>query len=184
MKNKKFNYLKNTLILALILLLNVNCERDLSDDASLSTFSKNPAVFIDAFSAGLGYGAFGGSKFSAFTVDTQTKYQGSASMRFDVPSEGDPAGAYAGGVFIDGSGRNLTEYDALTFWVKGSQAATLNEVGFGTDFGLNKYNVVMKNVPIGTNWSKVIIPIPDASKLVQEKGMFWYSEGPEGGLGK
>jgi len=183
MKNKKINYLKNTFVLAMILLLNVSCERDLSDDATLSTYSKNPAVFIDAFSAGLGYGAFGGSKYSAFTVDNEIKYQGSASMRFDVPSEGDPAGAYAGGVFIDGSGRNLTEYDALTFWVKGSQAATLNEVGFGTDFGENKYNVVMQNVPIGTNWQKVIIPIPDASKLVQEKGMFWYSEGPEGGSG-
>lgn len=183
MKNKKINYLKNTFVLALVLLINVNCERDLSDDATLSTFSKNPAVFIDAFSAGLGYGAFGGSKYTAFTVDTETKYKGTASMRFDVPSEGDPAGAYAGGVFIDGSGRNLTEYDALTFWVKGSQAATLNEVGFGTDFGENKYNVIMQNVPIGTNWSKVIIPIPDASKLVQEKGMFWYSEGPENGLG-
>jgi len=104
-------------------------------------------------------------------------------MRFDVPSVGDPGGAYAGGVYIDGSGRNLTDYDALTFWVKGSQAATLNEVGFGTDFGLNKYNVLMKNISIGTNWQKVIIPIPDASKLIQEKGMFWYSEGPENGLG-
>lgn len=183
MKNMKSNNLKSTFLLAMILLMNVSCERDLSDDATLSTFSKNPEVFIDAFSAGLGYGAFGGSKYSAFTVDTETKYQGTASMRFDVPNEGDPAGAYAGGVFMDASGRNLTEYDALTFWVKGSKAATLNEVGFGTDFGANKYNVVLQNVSIGTNWQKVIIPIPDASKLVQEKGMFWYSEGPEGGLG-
>jgi hypothetical protein len=183
MKNNKINYLKSTFMLAVVLLANVSCERELSDDATLSTYSKNPAVFIDAFSAGLGYGAFGGSKYTAFTVDTETKYQGTASMRFDVPSAGDPSGAYAGGVFIDGSGRNLTEYDALTFWVKGSQAATLNEVGFGTDFGENKYNVVMQNVPIDTNWKKVIIPIPDASKLVREKGLFWYSEGPENGLG-
>ena len=183
MKNKKINYLKSTFLLAFVLLTSVSCERELSDDATLSTYSKNPAVFIDAFSAGLGYGAFGGSKYTAFTVDNETKYQGTASMRFDVPSAGDPSGAYAGGVFIDGSGRNLTEYDALTFWVKGSQAATLNEVGFGTDFGENKYNVVMQNVPIDTNWKKVIIPIPNAAKLVREKGLFWYSEGPENGLG-
>lgn len=183
MKNIKINYLKTFFLTAFILSLNVSCERNLSDDATLSNYSKNGEVFIDGFSAGLGYGAFGGSKYTAFTVDKEVKYAGTASMRFDVPTEGDADGAYAGGVFIDGTGRNLTEFDALTFWVKGSQAATLNEVGFGTDFGLNKFNVVLKNVNIGTNWQKVIIPIPDASKLIQEKGMFWYSEGPENGKG-
>ena len=145
MKNIKINYLKNVFVLALLSIANLSCERNMSDDAKLATFSKNGDVFIDTFSAGLGYGAFGGSNYTAFTVDTDVKYQGSASMRFDVPSVGDPKGAYAGGVFIDGSGRNLTDYDALTFWVKGSQAATINEVGFGTDFGLNKYNVKMRH---------------------------------------
>lgn len=183
MKNQKINYLSLTFLLSLFLVTNVSCERDLSDEAELSTYPKTAEVFIDAFSAGLGYGAFGGSKYTAFTVDSEEKYQGTASMRFDVPSEGDPDGAYAGGVFIDASGRNLTDYDALTFWIKGSQAASVNEVGFGTDFGANKYNVIMSNLSIGTNWKKVIIPIPDASKLIQEKGMFWYSEGPENGLG-
>ena len=182
MKRNNIKFI-NSVLLGLILFAGSSCERDLSDDATLSTFSKDPNIFIDTFSAGLGYGAFGGSKYTAFTVDTDVKYQGSASMRFDVPNEGDAQGTYAGGVFIDGSGRNLTEYDALTFWVKSSQGATLNEIGFGTDFGENKYNVIMKNVSIGTNWQKVIIPIPDASKLVQEKGQFWYSEGPENGLG-
>jgi len=183
MKNIKLNTMKNSVLLALVILFTISCDRNLSDDATLSTFSKNGDVFIDAFSAGLGYGAFSGTNYTAFSVDTDVKYQGTASMRFDVPSVGDPRGTYAGGVFIDGSGRNLTDYDALTFWVKGSQAATLNEVGFGTDFGLNKYNVRMQNVPIDTNWKKIIIPIPDASKLVQEKGLFWYSEGPENNLG-
>ena len=183
MKNIKINYIKNVFVLALLSITNFSCERNMADDATLSTYSKNGDVFIDTFSAGLGYGAFGGSKYTAFTVDTDVKYLGTASMRFDVPSVGDPSGAYAGGVFIDGSGRNLTEFDALTFWVKGSQAATLNEVGFGTDFGLNKYNVRMQNVPIDTNWKKIIIPLPDASKLIQEKGMFWYSEGAENNLG-
>lgn len=182
MKKINFNYLRNAFLVGLVFFTSASCEREMSVETE-STFSKNGEVFIDTFSAGLGYGAFGGSKYTAFTVDTSVKYQGSASMRFDVPSVNDPDGAYAGGVFIDGSGRNLTDFDALTFWIKGSQAATINEVGFGTDFGLNKYNVVMSNVGIGTNWRKVTIPIPDASKLIQEKGMFWYSEGPENGLG-
>lgn len=183
MKNTKINYLKITFLIGILVTTTFSCQRDLSDDAQLSTYSKNGEVFIDAFSPGLGYGAFGGSKYTAFVVDSDVKHQGTASMRFDVPNVGDPQGAFAGGVFIDASGRNLTDYDALTFWVKSSQGASLNEVGFGTDFAENKYNVVLKNVSIATNWQKVIIPIPDASKLLQEKGMFWYSEGPENGLG-
>ncbi|MEI7508767.1 MAG: glycosyl hydrolase family 16 [Flavobacterium sp.] len=183
MKNIKINNVKKIFLLGLILITSVNCQRNLSDDATLSTYSKNGDVFIDGFSAGLGYGAFGGSKYTAFTVDKEVKYEGTASMRFDVPSYGDPSGAYAGGVYIDGSGRNLTDFDAITFWVKGSQAASLNSIGFGVDFGLNKYRVEMSNVSIETNWQKVTIPIPDASKLIQEKGLFWYSEGPENNLG-
>ena len=182
MKHLQFKNFRIGLLLITTLFANSGCDREMATENE-STFSKNADVFIDAFSAGLGYGAFGGSKYTAFTVDTNVKYLGTAAMRFDVPTAGDPDGAYAGGVFIDGSGRNLTDYDALTFYIKGSQAATLNEVGFGTDFGLNKYNVIMNNVPISTNWRKVTIPIPDASKLIQEKGMFWYSEGPENGLG-
>ncbi len=183
MKNIKIYYLKTFLLIVFTFVTIIACERELSDDATLSSNNINPEVFIDTFSPGLGYGAFGGSKYTAFVVDTEVKYQGTASMRFDVPSVGDINGAYAGGGFIDGNGRNLTSYDALTFWVKGTKAATLNEIGFGTDFGLDKYRVAMTNVSIGTNWQKVIIPMPDTSKLTKEKGMFWYAEGPENGLG-
>ena len=34
-------------------------------------------------------------------------------------------------------------------------------------------------LPLTTKWKKYIIAIPDASKLFQEKGMFWYAEGAE-----
>ncbi len=177
------NIIKNSILLGLTIFTSISCERNLTDDAVLSTYSKNPEVFIDTFSPNLGYGAFGGSKYSAFSVDTQVKYIGSASMRIDVPEVGDANGTYAGGVYIDQIGRNLTDYDALTFWIKSSHGATINELGFGNDFGLNKYNVTLKNVSVSTNWQKITIPIPDASKLIKEKGMFWYSEGPEDGHG-
>ena len=183
MKNIKNNCLKYSLLITIVVFANVSCERELSEDAILSTYPKTAEVYIDGFSAGLSYGAFAGSKYTAFNIDTNEKYAGSSSMRIDVPSENDPEGNFAGGVYIDDIGRNLTDYDALTFWVKGSQAATINEVGFGNDFNENKYNVSLKNVSIDTNWKKVIIPIPNASKLIQEKGMFWYAEGPENGLG-
>lgn len=183
MKNIKFMYLKIALLFGFVFTMTVSCERDLSEGVEFATFGTSAEVFIDGFSGGLSYDPFGGSKLDAFSVDSDEKYSGTASMRFDVPSFGDPLGAYAGATFRDASGRNLTGYDALTFWVKASQAATLNEVGFGNDFEGNKFLTTLNNVPLTTYWQKIVIPIPDASKLEREKGVFWYAEGPENGFG-
>ncbi|MCA6074655.1 hypothetical protein [Fulvivirga sedimenti] len=159
------------------------CERNPSDDVDFAKFPDRPEVFIDGFSGGLEYLPFDGSKPDAFTVDNETVYQGSASMRFDVPNVGDPTGSFAGAIFPDYGGRNLTGYDALTFWARGSKAATINEIGFGNDFGENKFQVTINNLQISTGWKKYTIPIPDPSKLTLQKGMFWYAEGPEDGQG-
>lgn len=121
MKNKKINYFKITFLLGLVFLTNVNCERDLSEDATLSTFSKMGEIFTDA-PVGLGsnfYFPYGGSKATAWSVDNEVSYKGTSSMRFDVPNSNDPEGNYAGAIFrIDGAGRDLTDYDVLTFWAK------------------------------------------------------------------
>ena len=183
MKKSNYIYTKIIILLGLMVSVTVGCERSLSDEVAFATFPKTAEVFIDGFSGGLNYFPFSGSKENAFTVDKEVKYKGTASMRFDVPRVGDPGGSYAGAIFPDATGRNLTGYDALTFWVKATQTATLNEVGFGNSFGENKYLVTLNDVPLSTNWTKVIIPIPDASKLTLEKGMFWYAEGPENGNG-
>ncbi len=179
MKNMKNIYLKFALLLGFIFSFTASCERENSDDAELATFPINPEVFIDGFSSGLEYLPFNGSKLDAFTVDQETKYEGSASMRFDIPNVGDPEGAFAGAIFPDNTGRDLSGFNVLTFWAKATQAGTINEIGFGNDFGENKYVVTVQNLQLSTNWKKYIIPIPDPSKLTQEKGMFWYAEGPE-----
>ncbi len=179
----KTNNLIHAVLLGFICTILPSCERGLSGDADFATYPKNPDVFIDGFSSGLEYRPFAGSKFTAFTVDNQTKYAGSASMRFDIPNVGDPSGAFAGAIFPDNGGRDLSGFDALTFWAKASQGATLNEIGFGNDFGENKYLVALNNMRISTAWTQYTIPIPDPSKLTYEKGLFWYSEGPEGGNG-
>jgi len=171
-------------LLGLPLFFATSCERELSEDTvEYARFSNNPEVFIDGFSAGLEYLPFNGSKLDAFSVDTEEKYLGSSSMRFDVPNFGDPSGAFAGAIFPDNGGRDLSGYDALTFWAKATKAATINEIGFGNDFGDNKFLVTKQNLRISTGWEKYVIPIPDPSKLSVEKGMFWYSEGPEDGDG-
>ena len=51
-------------------------------------------------------------------------------MRFDVPNANDPAGSYAGGAFFTAVGRDLSGYNALTFWAKSSQAATIRRCRF------------------------------------------------------
>jgi hypothetical protein len=183
MKNKKINYFRNTLLLGLVLITVLSCERDLSDDAVNATYSRTAEIFIDAPIA-MGsnfYFPYGGSKLTAWTVDNETSYKGSSSMRFDVPNANDPEGSYAGAIFrVDGAGRNLTDYDALTFYVKASQGVTIAEFGFGEDFIENKYMATITNVSVGTNWTKIIIPIPDASKLTQERGVFRYAAGSQG----
>lgn len=170
------------LSVGLSILMSSGCERDI-DDLMPATFPSTPAVFIDGFSAGLQYAAFGGSKVTAFDVDTEEKYRGSASMKFAVPDAGDPEGAYAGGSYFVESGRDLSDYDALTFWARASKSAVIDLVGFGNDLADSRYQVILRGVAVNTNWKKVIIPIPDPARLVQEKGMFFYSEGPEEGLG-
>lgn len=188
MKNIKFIYSKISLLLVLVLTVNLGCERDLSDEVEFATFDMTGEIFTDS-PIGLGsnfYFPFQGSKATAWTVDENEGYESEASMRFDVPNANDPEGNYAGAIFrIDGSGRNLTEYDALTFWAKASQGVTIGEIGFGQDFLENKHQVNVSNVSLSTNWVKYVVPIPDASKLFDERGMFWYSAGTQetGGYG-
>lgn len=102
-------------------------------------------------------------------------------MRIDVPRVNDVRGSYAGGSYYLASGRNLSVYNVLTFWAKATKNATLNEVGFGNDFDKNTYMTAAYNLPLTTEWQKYYIPIPDPAKLINEKGMFYFSEGPENG---
>jgi hypothetical protein len=174
-------YLSGFLILA-ALTFGVSCEREL-DELEPATFPTDANVFIDGFSGGLEYDAFGGSDVTAFEVDMEVKYQGTSSMRISVPDEEDPAGAFAGGVYSTEVGRDLSGYTVLTFWAKASQAANIGTFGIGNDLGENRFVATINEVPITTNWQKYYIPIPDPSKLTAERGLFFYSEGPENGRG-
>lgn len=158
------------------------CTRELSDDAVLPTFPSTAEVFTDNF-IGLGsnfYFPFADAKPDVFSVDNTQGYASNASIRIDVPNDTDPTGTYAGAIFrVDGVGRNLTKFDALTFYVKASTGVKIGDIGFGIDYLGDKYRVSVNNVNVGTNWSKVIIPIPDASKLVNERGVFWFAAGTQ-----
>ena len=181
MTTKTFNHLIGIGIF-FVLTLSMSCKRDL-DDLEPAKFPTDGTVFLDAFSAGLEYAAFGGSDVTAFKVVDEGAYSGTSVMRFSVPDFEDPKGAYAGGAFFVPTGRDLSGYTALTFWARASQPANIDVLGFGNDLGANRYITTINNTPVNTNWRKYYIPIPDPSRLTQEGGMFFYSEGPENGKG-
>lgn len=183
MNTKLVSKLYTYLLFGLIFMVLSGCERN-PEDLSPVTFPANPEVFIDDFSSGLNYAAFGGSVPDAFQVDKKETFNNSAaSMRFDVPNEGNPKGTYAGGVFFTGTGRDLSGFNVLTFWAKATESARLNVVGFGNDLGESKYQASISDLSISTNWIKYYIPIPDPSKLTAERGMFFYSVASNEGKG-
>ena len=167
------------------------CERGLSEDAVYAAFPSNGDIFTDD-PVGLtdeffiSFDPNVGANTNGFNTDNEVAFEGNASIRIDVPRADDPDGSFIGGIFKDrGVGRNLTQYDALTFYAKASTTATIGLFGFGSDFEENKFAVGLEDVVLSTDWKKIIIPIPDPSKLIQEKGMFIFSAGSQstGGSG-
>ncbi|MBC3757413.1 carbohydrate-binding protein [Hyunsoonleella sp. SJ7] len=180
MKKIIFKYHILFSVLGLICVV-ASCERGFSDDIDFATFPSNGDIFTDVpvslnDSVFISFDPATGANINGFDVDNNEAYEGTTSIRIDVPTPTNPDGGYIGGIFKDrGEGRDLTGYDALTFWAKGSTTASVATFGFGTDFLDNKYAVNLNDVELSTTWSKIIIPIPDPSKLVQEKGMFLFS---------
>jgi len=168
----------NKLTLLTVLFVAVSCERDTSLLQLATNYPTTPEVFLDGFSSNLKFDAWG--KVTAFDVDYSVKYKGNASMKFEVPNANDPAGNFAGGVFYTSMPRDLSGYDALTFYAKATTIAPMH-ASFGgypesqSNF-VTKYQVGM-DVTLTTTWQKFIIPIPDPSKLNKEKGLFSYSAG-------
>ncbi|GAB2502522.1 hypothetical protein GCM10027164_38420 [Algoriphagus taiwanensis] len=171
---------------ALLIFGTIGCVREEFEDLPLARYSRTADIFTDNF-VGLGtdfYFPYQGAKPDVFSVDENERFKGTSSIRIDVPDADDPGGNFAGAIFrIDGAGRDLQDYNALTFYARSSQAATISEIGFGQNFEGDTYRAFRTNVKFTTNWQKFIIPIPDPSKLLEERGVFQFAAGgigPEG----
>lgn len=156
-----------------------SCERDIDTDI-LATAPQIADVFVDGFSAGLEFQAWGNPK--NLSTDTDNKYSGTTSLRISVPEPGDFLGSWAGGTFYTSTGRDLTCFNCLTFYAKASVGASI-EVGIGNYGDDSQYMVTMKNVKLDSNWRQYIIPIPNSARLTCEKGLFYYSAGAVNGSG-
>lgn len=162
----------------------IGCSRDSTTSTEPAPFPTGAGVFADGFDTGVEWQAFGGSKLDAMSIDLTTHYRGTASLKVVVPAAGNLTGTYAGGAFVANVARNLTTYNALTFWAKASSSIKMDVGGIGNDnTGTSKFTAQWSQIPLTTTWTKYTIPIPDAAKLTTERGLFYFAEGPEGGNG-
>lgn len=140
----------------------------------------DPVVFDDTFGDGVDYQAFANSKVDAVSIVTNEKYAGEASMRVEVPAPGHPTDWFAGGAFTVGLARDLSRYNALTFWAKASKESFLDVAGLGNDnTGTSKYEAKVQALPLTTDWAMFTIPVPVPEKLSNERGLFFFAEGGE-----
>lgn len=133
-------------------------------------------VFDDAYPTGVAFAPFG-STTNDVSITTAQAYSGTSSIKITLAG----AGNYSGGRLETPTGNNLTSYNALTFWIKASKAATFNLAGFGNSNGGNNFSASIANIALTTNWQRIIVPIPNAAKLGSERGLFQFSEGQDEG---
>lgn len=162
-----------------VLMALAGCERDIDTDV-LATSPNLSEVFIDGFASGVDYQAWG--KPTNLSQDTETKYSGTASIRVEVPNPNDLMGNFAGGTFFAEAGRDMSGYDALTFYAKSTVPTTI-VTGIGKYGDSPEYTVTLSDVKLDVNWKKVIVPLPNPSRLTSEKGLFFYSAGAVDGEG-
>ena len=175
-------------LLTLVLAAAGCSERDAAD-LGPAHGNTDPLVYGDAYGTDVYFQAFSGTFYEAVSQDSVYAYDGYApdgshSLKVAVPPAGSALGAYSGGVLTSAGPRDLSGYNALTFYARtneGTAAAPtilLNEVGFGNDnTGTSLYDVSRTNLPLSPDWTFQIIPIPDPSKLLSERGLFLFSEG-------
>jgi uncharacterized protein YjdB len=131
-------------------------------------------VFFDGYDAGVTFVDFGGSANNV-TVDTVEKNNGRSSLKFVVTSS---ATAYSGGAFVASVPRNLSAFNALTFWAKASTSNTLPVTGIGNDAATPQgFSAESLDIPLTGTWTKYTIPIPVPSKLTSNKGLFHLADG-------
>jgi hypothetical protein len=134
------------------------------------------AVFTDAYATGVTFVAFGGS-VNDVTIDNTTNQSGTSAIKIAVPAAG-----YTGGAFVDAAPRNLSTFNAVSFWIKASAAKTLNVAGLGnTAAPTTVYQAELEKIAVTTTWTKIIIPIPAPAKLTAETGLFHFAEGSDEG---
>lgn len=179
--------LATVLIAVSLLSLCVGCSERNTQGLEVARAPIDPLVFDDdllGFSddatGDVYFQAFSGTHIYAVTMDSLQAQAGSGSMKVTVPPQDFPQGAYAGGVLTSVGSRDFADFNALTFYARSSIPSTLNVAGFGNDnTGTSLYEAGRSNVALTTDWTFFVIPIPNSSRLLAERGLFTFAEGWE-----
>lgn len=180
MKAKSITLLGLTILAAALVV--AGCGRDKFTNPAVA--SSDPVVFGDDYGAGVYYQPFSGADETAPQPDAvvENVYSGSASLKVTIPEPA--AQTFAGGAFTTSDPRDLSAYNALTFWAKSSVNSTFDVVGFGNDnTGNSLYQASTNALPLTTDWSYFVVPIPNPDRLVDERGLFFIAEGHENNQG-
>jgi hypothetical protein len=174
MKINKISYIKQVSIGLLVMAMASCSERDLA--SLVDAFNPTTAeVYTDALVCD-GFDAWGKTTDGVISFDEmENVYKGTKAIKIEVPLSSDAPGWVGGVMYTKNTPRNLSPYNALTFYVKSSQATTMT-AGLGTrQNGTAPFGVSYSSFPVSTVWQKVIIPIPNSSVLTAETGFFNYS---------
>ncbi len=136
------------------------------------------------------FSATSGADPNAVTVDptvTRVRTEDSptttanATLKISVPAYGQ----YAGGAIVASVPRDLSGYNAVTFWaIADLPGANLAAVGVGNDnTGNSVYPATTANMPIGQTWAKYVMPLPLPAAHSYEAGLFEFSAAAIGGAG-
>ena len=141
---------------------------------------KISGIFIDEM-VSTNFQAFMGASLTALQRDAVVKHAGTGSLRIDVPAPGDAAGAYAGGAFVASADRDLTSFNAITFWAKATGPVSIDSMGFGNDnTGNSIYPAERRAILLSTEWQQYVLPIPAPDRLGAERGLFYFGASAQG----
>lgn len=170
-----------------VLIHSTGCSDRSPTDLPVSRAKIDPMVFDEKYDPiNVLYGEdayfqpFSGTDPYSLKVDSLYASNGSLSIKVTVPPDGSAMGAYAGGVLTAVSSRDFADFNALTFKVRTESLTdiTLDTVGFGNDnTGTSLYEAGREGIPLGPDWTFVVVPIPAPSKVISEKGLFTFAEG-------
>jgi hypothetical protein len=147
----------------------------------------NSEVFVGRYADNTSFQPFKNTSGANVAADATVCYpdttlycpDGGASVKVTVPGPGDPTNAFAGGAFVAGLPRNLSGFDAVTFWAKATRPAPFI-VGLGTDNSGNSLYPAEWTATLGTAWTQYVLPIPLPVKLNAEKGLLYFAAGADG----
>lgn len=169
----------------LVLVFSAGCSDRNPTELPTARGTIDPLVYDDDYGADVYFQAFSLTHVAAVSQDSVYAYGGQAidgarSLKINVPPAGSSLGLYSGGVLTSAASRDMADFNALTFYARTNNPVMLDVVGFGNDnTGNSLYEAGRNNIALTSDWTFVVVPIPEPSKLISERGMFTFAEGLE-----